>query len=95
MLAAGLDGIRTKIELTPPVEKNVYTLTDQQKKRYGIEPLPESLGHSLNIMEQSDLLKETLGPHIFENYLHVKRKQWDSYRQQITPWETEKYLHLI
>jgi len=95
MLAAGLDGIRTKIELTPPVEKNVYTLTDQQKKRYGIEPLPESLGHSLNIMEQSDLLKETLGPHIFDNYLHVKRKQWDSYRQQITPWETEKYLHLI
>ena len=95
MLAAGLEGIKTKLELQPPIEKNVYTLTEQQKKRFGIEPLPESLGHSLSIMENSSLLKETLGTHIFENYLHVKRKQWESYRQQITSWEIERYLHLI
>jgi glutamine synthetase len=95
MLAAGIEGINTKTELQPPVEKNVYTLTNQQKKRYGIDPLPESLGHSLSIMEQSDFLRKILGTHIFENFLHVKRKQWDAYRQQITPWEIEKYLHLI
>lgn len=95
MLAAGIEGITTKAGLQPPVEKNVYTLTEQEKRQYNIEPLPESLGHALRIMEQSDFLRKILGDHIFENFLHVKRKQWDAYRQQITLWEIEKYLHLI
>lgn len=95
MLAAGLDGITRQLELKPPVEENIYALNEQQKKHYGIEPLPESLGHALSFMEESDLLKQTLGPHIFDNFLHVKRNQWDAYRQQITPWEINRYLHLI
>jgi len=95
MLAAGLDGMQRQLELKPSVEENIYTLNEQQKKHYGIEPLPESLGHALNIMEDSVFVKKLLGPHIFDNFLHVKRKQWDAYRQQITPWEINKYLHLI
>ncbi len=95
MLAAGLDGIKNKREPPLPVEENIYALSDQQKKLHGVERLPESLGHALNIMEHGTLLKEILGDHIYENYLHVKRQQWDSYRQQITPWEINKYLNIL
>ncbi|MDG6229559.1 MAG: type I glutamate--ammonia ligase [Candidatus Thermoplasmatota archaeon] len=95
MLAAGLDGIKRRLELRQAVEENIYTLNEQQKKQYDIEPLPESLGHALSIMEDSELVKQIVGSHIFENFLHVKRKQWDAYRQQITPWEINRYLHLI
>jgi glutamine synthetase len=64
-------------------------------EKYHIHHLPESLGHALSFMENSDLLKETLGDHIFNNFLHVKRSEWSKYRTQITPWEIEKYLQVL
>ncbi|MFO8077524.1 MAG: type I glutamate--ammonia ligase [Thermoplasmatota archaeon] len=95
MLASGLDGIKKKTPLPLPVEKNIYALSAKERKTHKIEPLPESLGHSLAFMQKSELLKETLGPHIFENYLHVKHEQWEDYRKQVTQWEIKKYFHTL
>lgn len=95
MLMAGLHGIQKKTELPEPIEKNIYSLSKNQMKKYGIEPLPESLGHALNIISESTLVKETLGPHIFDNFIHVKREQWDAYRKYVTSWEIDKYIHII
>ncbi len=95
MLAAGIDGIEHKIALPNPVEKNIYSLSSQQRSKFGIERLPENLGHSLSLMKKSELVKNTLGTHIFENYLHVKRDQWEDYRKQVTQWEINKYLSII
>jgi len=64
-------------------------------EKYKIHHLPESLGHALSLMEESDLLKEVLGEHIFNNFLYVKRYEWEKYRMQITQWELEKYLPII
>ena len=95
MLAAGLKGIENKI--TPPdsVEKNIYALSEKEKEKYNIHHLPESLGHALSLMEESKLLKETLGDHVFNTFLHVKHKEWEKYRTQVTPWEVEKYLQVL
>jgi len=95
MLAAGLKGIEDKDSLTKSVEKNIYSLNQKEKINLGIESLPESLGHALNLMNESTLLKETLGTHIFENFLHVKKEEWNNYRTQVTPWEIKKYLRVI
>jgi len=95
MLAAGLKGIEEKLEAPAPVEKNIYALSEQERQKYGIEQLPESLGHAIAVMSKSDLVKETLGNHIFENLLHVKRKEWDTYRLQVTKWELDNYLPLL
>ena len=95
MLAAGLSGINQHLSLQKPVEKNIYQLSKPQKEKYGIDRLPESLGHALAILQESKLVEDTLGSHIYENYLHVKKEQWEEYRKQVTPWEVEKYLTLI
>jgi glutamine synthetase len=95
MLAAGLKGIEEKNMPLEPVEKNIYDLSESEKIKHNIHHLPESLGHALLLMKESSLVKETLGEHIFENYLHVKRKEWEEYRTQVTPWEIEKYLHIL
>jgi glutamine synthetase len=95
MLAAGLKGIEDKIEPPNPVEKNIYFLSKMEMEKYNIHHLPESLGHALAFMEESDLLKDVLGEHIFSNFLHVKRKEWENYRMQVTPWETNKYLQVL
>ena len=84
MLAAGLKGIEDKLEPPEPVEKNIYSLSKTEREKHNIEHLPESLGHALSFMDDSTLVKETLGDHIFNNFLHVKHQEWDEYRTKIT-----------
>jgi len=95
MLAAGLKGIEDRLKTPDPVERNIYALSERDREKYSIHHLPESLGHALSFMENSDLLKETLGNHIFKSFLHVKRMEWSRYRMQVTPWEIDKYLQVL
>ena len=41
-----------------------------------------------------DVLQETLGTHILENYIKAKRIEWDGYKKAVHPWEIEKYLKI-
>lgn len=95
MLRTGLKGIEEKLEPPTPVEKNIYSLPEQEREKHGIEHLPESLGNALSFMNESELLKELLGEHIFYNFLHVKHQEWEEYRTRITKWEIDKYLPVL
>ena len=95
LLGAGMKGIKDKITPPDPVEKNIYELSEKDMKKHNIHHLPESLGHALDFMKDSSLLKDVLGEHIYENFLHVKHKEWEEYRTQVTEWEIEKYLPII
>jgi glutamine synthetase len=92
LLHAGLEGIENGYELAPPMEQNLYHLTAEQRKERGILALPETLGEAIAELADSDLARRALGPHIFQRYVELKRKEWDDYRVQLTPWELEKYL---
>jgi glutamine synthetase len=95
MLAAGWKGVEEKLEPPEPVEKNIYVLTEKEREHYGIDQLPESLGHALSLMSKSEFVREILGDHIYNNFLHVKRKEWDEYRTHVTKWEIDKYLPVL
>lgn len=92
MLAAGLDGIENDIMPPGPVEKDIYKMGKKQREEMGISSLPENLGEAIRAMADSELVKKTLGDHIFDHYLHIKEKEWDDYRTQVTDWEIDKYL---
>jgi glutamine synthetase len=92
LLHAGLEGIEKGYELPPPMEQNLYHLTAEQRKERGILALPETLGEAIDELAESELARRALGPHIFQRYVELKRKEWDDYRVQLTPWELEKYL---
>jgi glutamine synthetase len=77
------------------VEKNIYKLTKKEREDLGIEILPGSLGEALESMERSSLVKETVGDHIFEHFLHVKRKEWEEYRSEVTEWELRRLLPIL
>lgn len=95
MLAAGLKGIEKKMEPPEPVEKDIYALSQRERELMGIETLPSNLGHAISFMEKSELMLETLRPHIFENFLYLKTEEWNEYRTQVTNWELERYLPLL
>ncbi|MGZ4399555.1 MAG: glutamine synthetase, partial [Gaiellaceae bacterium] len=58
----------------------------------GIVALPETLGEAMEELQHSRLMRKALGPHIFDHYLELKRKEWDEYRVQLTHWELDRYL---
>ena len=92
LLHAGLEGIEQGYELPPPMESNLYKLTAEERKDRGIVALPETLGEAIDELSASELARKALGDHIFDNYVKLKRQEWDDYRVQLTPWEMEKYL---
>ncbi len=95
LLHAGLEGIEQGYELADPMETNLYHLTPEQRRERGIVSLPETLGEAVDELAQSEVARKALGPHIFDRYVELKRKEWDEYRVQLTGWELERYLAVL
>jgi glutamine synthetase len=92
LLQAGLEGIEKSYQLPAPMETNLYHLTPKEREERGIVSLPETLGEAVDELTHSKLLQKALGPHIFDRYVELKRREWDDYRVQLTQWELDKYL---
>jgi glutamine synthetase len=95
MLAAGLEGIEKEYECPPPVERNVYEMTDEERTELGIGSLPGDLYEAIELAEKSDLVHRTLGDHLFAKFIENKKIEWDRYRAQVTGWELEHYLPVL
>jgi glutamine synthetase len=95
LLQAGLEGIEHGYELPEPMETNLYYLAPEERRRLGIEQLPETLGAAVELTADSELALRTLGEHTFNRYIEIKRREWDEYRVQVTPWELDRYLPIL
>ncbi len=91
-LAAGLDGIERF--MTPPSEvtENLYEMDEAGRRAKGIEDLPGDLNEALELMQQDQLVMDTLGPHVGQAYLDSKKAEWEEYRAHVSGWEREKYI---
>src|SRR3954468_14235018 len=95
LLQAGLEGIEKGYELPEPMEKNLYHLSPDDRRRLGIEQLPETLGEAIELTSESELVLRTLGEHMFNRYVEIKRQEWEDYRVQVTKWELDRYLPVL
>ncbi|MBD3245838.1 MAG: glutamine synthetase [Candidatus Omnitrophica bacterium] len=95
MLGAGLKGIEEGYQLPDPLERDVYHLTYQERKELNLQCLPGSLIEAIEVAEESELLKEVLGEHIFRNVIMSKHIEWDEYRKQVHEYEINTYLPLL
>jgi glutamine synthetase len=95
MLAAGLKGIEEQYELPPEAENNVWALSDAERRALGYSQLPASLDHAIQLMEESELVAETLGEQVFNYVLLNKRQEWAAYRAQVTPYELRTNLEIL
>jgi glutamine synthetase len=80
MIAAGLKGIEEK-----------YVLAASND----VEKLPANLNEAISTMENSQLVRETLGEHVFEYVLRNKRAEWLDYRRQVSQYELDRYLPVL
>ena len=91
-LAAGLDGIEKG--MTPPAEitENIFAMDRKTRHAHGIHSLPGNLSEAIDEMEKDELICQTLGEHVVEQYIQGKRKEWDAYRTYVSDWEIDKYI---
>jgi len=95
LLAAGLKGIEEGYDLPPEAQDNVWELTETERRALGYRALPSSLDHAISIMEDSELVAETLGEKTFDYVLLNKRREWSEYRAQVTPYELAHNLEAL
>jgi glutamine synthetase len=95
MLAAGMRGITEGYELPPEADSNLFEMSDAELAKLGIDLLPQSLSDSLKVMEQSSLVHEALGEHIFEWFLRNKRSEWRAYKTHVSAFEHDRYLRTL
>lgn len=92
MLRAGLHGIEQQIDPGPPVNKNIYKMSHRERRHLRIDDLPASLTAALDELEKDEIVRETLGEHIFRHFLEAKREEWHHYIRHVSPWEVDRYL---
>jgi len=95
MLAAGLKGIEGNYPLPDPIEEDIYEMDEEARDRAGITSLPGNLFEALQEIEKSELVRETLGDHIFNKFVANKKIEWDRYRTHVSQYEIEKYLPIL
>lgn len=92
MLKAGLDGIKNRIEPGEQTTDNIYSMDEDERLARGIESLPGNIMEAVNNLHEDQVMRETLGEHIFEHFVEAKLIEWDVYRTQVHQWEVEQYL---
>lgn len=94
-LAAGLEGIREKIDPGKPNEDNLYTISEAERRERKIEFLPQTLQEAVAAFAADPLIEATLGGELRDEFIKYKSSEWESYHLAISPWEVERYSHLF
>ncbi|WLD95248.1 type I glutamate--ammonia ligase [Alkalihalobacillus sp. AL-G] len=94
MLAAGLDGIKNKLQAPDPIDRNIYVMDKDEREEAGITDLPATLKDALEVFRKSEIMTTALGAHATEHFIELKEIEWDMFRTQVHPWEREQYMSL-
>ncbi len=92
MMAAGLAGLERGADPGEPINKNIFTMSQREKRRLKIRQLPINLSAALDNLEKDKVVREALGEHIFEHFVAAKRQEWADYIAHVHPWEQDRYL---
>ena len=92
ILAAGMSGIEHEMELPEEASNDVWKLSNRERVAMGIRPLPTSLDEAIRCMEDSELVADTLGEHVYDYFLRNKKAEYDEYRNQVTQFELDRFL---
>jgi glutamine synthetase len=94
-LAAGLDGIRNKIDPGKAQDDNLYELSEAEREQRGIEFLPQTLIEALGAFMDDPFVGQVLGQELKDEFIKYKLEEWQAYHQSISQWEIDRYSHLF
>ena len=90
-VASAMDGIRREEEPPLASDENLVRSDDTELTRLGVPSLPQTFGEALNVLAEDDLVRAALGDYVCDQFLLVKRAEWNDYRRYVSPWERDRY----
>jgi glutamine synthetase len=93
-LAAGLEGVRERLDAGEPVNEDTYQIMEDPERRDSLRRLPRTLGEAIDAFEVDELAREVFGDAFHGTYVSYKRGEWEMYNTVVTEWEREQYLRL-
>jgi len=94
-LAAGLEGIREKLDPGHPQEDNLYELSEPELAQRGISYLPRNLEEAVEAFAADPFIEKTLGKGLRDEFITYKSEEWRTYHQQVSAWEIAQYARLF
>ena len=91
VLASGLDGIESDLNIPEPVDIDAGQLSDKESDN-NIQVLPRTLTESLSFVKNNSVIKEALGSIIFNEFIKIKETELRQYEIHVHPWERERYM---
>jgi glutamine synthetase len=95
LLTTGLEGVKHKIEPPDPVELNVFKIKEEERKKMGVDNLPESLGQAIHVFKESKIMLDMMGPEAFKAFINSKTGENTAYNMQVTDWELQRYSKVL
>ena len=92
VLEAGLDGLRNELPPIHEVDENIYQMTEAERKEKDIHNLPDTLHNALKSLAADEVVKGSMGDHIYHSFMEAKTREYDSYRQHVSDWERQRYM---
>jgi glutamine synthetase len=94
-LAAGLEGIRDKLDPGEPNEDNLYAISEAQRIDRGIQFLPQTLEEAIHAFAQDPLVEATLGKALKDEFITYKTQEWNQYHLAVSQWEIDRYSYMF
>lgn len=95
ILAAGMDGVRRRLDPGPACNENLYEFSPQRLRERGIALLPQTLEQAIAAFEADEVVRGALGEALATEFVRLKRMEWTEYCRHVSDWETERYLEFF
>jgi glutamine synthetase len=95
ILAAGMDGMRRKLNPGKPTNTNLYDYSLEEIARKGIKLLPQSLSEAIDALEEDKVVRGALGEDLAKEFIRLKRMEWVEYSRHVSDWESRRYLEFF
>jgi glutamine synthetase len=84
-IAAGLYGIRHRLQLPDAYQGNGYDAKDLPR-------IPATLAEAADLWERSDIARECFGDDVHHHLLTMARHEWATFNGAVTDWERTRYF---
>jgi glutamine synthetase len=84
-IAAGLYGIRHRLQLSDAYSGNGYEAND-------VPRIPATLAEAADLWERSEIARECFGADVHHHLLTMARHEWSMFNNSVTDWERIRYF---
>ena len=95
IVAAGMDGVRRRLDPGKPNNSNLYELSAEAIRAQGIGLLPQNLLEAVTALEQDEVVQDGLGKELAAEFIALKKMEWTEYARHVSDWETHRYLEFF